>query len=326
MPPALLSTLYGSLAEALADSAGVAVPDWLARPGQEWPLFEPAMGLSEATPSPLLAKAVNDLSDLPEASLHDSLATWKKLLTGNGRSPLAVNESMYRNGRLLGPVMFSVKTEYQAVGLEVEGPELPDHIAVELEFISFLAEQEAKKGRSARLGGNVWIKFIKNHAAHWMPAVGQQLVSANDPVWKALGQLLEAVIILPGTIRSSRHREGFPVIHETNRCSLCGFCVQVCPVQALRIGENAEATTLFLLPDLCIQCRKCEQICGEKALVLEKAGLSIEPAMLRQSPRVVCPGCNQATVSKAELSAVAKRLGEYPKWLDYCMECRGRGF
>ncbi len=326
MPPALLSTLYGSLAEALADTAGVTVPDWLARPGREWPLFEPAMRLSEATPSPLLAKAVNDLSDLPGASLHDSLATWKKLLIGNGHSPLAVYESMYRNGRLLGPVMFAVKTEYQAVGLEVEGPELPDHIAVELEFLSFLTEQEAKKGRSARRWGQVRRKFIKNHAAQWMPAVGQQLVSTNDPVWRALGQLLESVITLPETTPSSRYREGLPVIHETNRCSLCGFCVQVCPVQALCIGENAEATTLFLLPDLCIQCRKCEQICGEKVLVLEKAGLSIEPIMLRQSPRVVCPGCNQATVSKAELSAVATRLGEYPKWLNYCMECRGRGF
>lgn len=326
MPTASLSSLYGFLAEALADTTGVSAPSWLARAGREWPLFEPAMRLSEASPSPLLAKAVNNLSDLPEASLHDSLATWKKLLTGNGHSPLAAYESLYRNGRLLGPVMFLVKTEYQSAGLEVEGPELPDHIAIELEFLSFLTEHEAKKGRSTRRWGQVRRRFIKNHAAQWMPGFGQQLVSTNDPVWTALGQLLEAVITLPETRPSSRHREGLPVIHETNRCSLCGFCVQVCPVRALYIGENAEATTLILLPDLCIQCRKCEQICGEETLVLEKSGLSVEPIILRQSPRVVCPGCNQVTVSEAELLAVATRLGEHPQWLDYCMECRGRGF
>jgi len=326
MPPALLSTLYGSLAEVLADTAGVAVPDWLALPGREWPLFEPAMRLTEAYPSPLLAKAVNNLTDLPEGSFDSRLSVWKRLLMGNGRLPLAVYESMYRNGRLLGPATFAVKAEYQKAGLEVEGPELPDHIAIELEFLSYLTKQELKKGEAAKRWGKTRQMFIKNHAAQWMPSVGRQLASMHDPAWCVIGQLLSSAITLPERSPSRRHGSGFPVLNDASRCSLCGFCVQVCPVQALCIGENAEATTLFLLPDLCIQCRKCEQICGEEALVLEKAELSVEPVILRHSPRAVCPGCRQTTISEAELSAVAIRLGEHPKWLDYCVECRGRGF
>ena len=80
--------------------------------------------------------------------------------------------------------MFTVKAEYQKAGLEVDGSELPDHIAVELEFLSFLAKQESKKGEDQpRRWGKTRQMFIKNHAAQWMPAVGRQLASMHDPAW-----------------------------------------------------------------------------------------------------------------------------------------------
>jgi TorA maturation chaperone TorD/ferredoxin len=326
VPSASLSLIYGFLAEALADTTGVAAPEWLARAGQEWPLYEPAMRLSEISPIPSLTNAVRNLAILPEGSFDSRLSVWKRLLTGNGRLPLAVYESMYRNGRLLGPATFAVKAEYQKAGLDVDGPELPDHIAVELEFLSYLANQESKKGEAAKRWSKTRQMFIKNHAAQWMPSVGQQLASMHDPAWLVIGQLLGSAITLPECSPSRRHGSGYPVLNDASRCSLCGFCVQVCPVRALCIKENEEATSLLLFSDLCIQCRKCEQICGEKALVMGKAELSIEPFILRHSPRAICPGCRQSTISEAELSAVARRLGEHPKWLDYCTVCRGRGF
>jgi TorA maturation chaperone TorD/Fe-S-cluster-containing hydrogenase component 2 len=314
------------LAEALADTAGAAAPEWLAYPGRQWPLFEPANKLAEESPSPAMTEAVKSLVDLGEGSLETHEATWKKLLSGNSRPPLALYESMHRNGRLFGPVMFAVKAEYQQVGLEVEGPELPDHITIELEFLTFLTEQEAKGGQSAKRWRQTRRKFIRNHAAEWMPAIGQLLASTDDPAWRAIGHLLTAVITLSEAAPSNRQSTGLPVLHQASRCSLCGFCVQVCPVRALRINEDTETTRLYLLPDLCNHCRKCESICGPKALSLERAELSGAPVILRQSPRAICPGCGQATISEAELTAVSARLGEHPQWLDYCLECRGRGF
>ena len=108
MTPALLSKLYGCLAEALADTAAAAAPEWLAYPGRQWPLFEPANKLAEESPSPAMTEAVKSLADLGEGSFETHEATWKKLLSGNGRPPLALYESMHRNGRLFGPVMFAV--------------------------------------------------------------------------------------------------------------------------------------------------------------------------------------------------------------------------
>ena len=326
MTPELLSDFYGCLAEALADTAGATVPDWLARPGREWPLFGPAKQMSEEFPSPAMTEAVRSLADLQEGSFYTRLSTWKKLLSGNGRPPLAVYESMYRNGRLLGPVMFAVKAEYQQAGLEVAGPELPDHIAIELEFLSFLTAQEAQGGQSARRWRKARRKFIRNHATEWMPAVGQLMSSTNDPAWRVIGQLLATVITLSETAPSNWQSVGIPFLNQASQCSLCGFCVQVCPVRALRISENAETTSLYLLSNLCIQCRKCENICGQKALSMKKDEASSAPVMLHQSQRAICPGCGQVTISEAELAAVAARLGEHPQWLDYCMECRGRGF
>jgi ferredoxin len=226
---------------------------------------------------------------------------------------------------MFGPLMFAVKAEYQQAGLEVDGLELPDHIAIELEFLSFLTDQEAQGSQSARRWRQARETFIRNHAAEWMPAVGQLMSSTSDPAWRAIGQLLTAVITLSEKAPSNRLSSGMPVLHEANRCSLCGFCVQVCPVRALRISESAETTRLYLLPDLCIQCRKCENICEQKALSMEKEEVSGTPVMLRQSQRAICPGCGQVTISEAELAAVAARLGEHPRWLDYCLECRKRG-
>ena len=326
MTSALFSNLYGYLAEALADTAGAGVPEWLAYPGQRWPLFEAARELSEEHSSPALDGVVKSLAGLQEDTLNAHEAIWKKILSGNGRPPLAVYESMHRNGRLFGPSMFAVKAEYHQAGLEVAGSELPDHIAIELEFLSFLTELEAAGGQEAKQWRLIKRNFIRNHAAEWMPNVGKLLVSTNDPAWRAIGQLLTAVITLHETTPSNRQSVGFPVLNQASRCSLCGFCVQVCPEQALNISENNETTRLYLLPNQCVQCRKCENICGQNALSLEKTELSGEPFLLRQSKRAHCHNCGQATVSKAEVAAVATRLGEHPQWLDFCMECRGLSF
>jgi hypothetical protein len=50
--------------------------------------------------------------------------------------------------------------------------------------------------------------------------------------------------------------------------------------------------------------------------------LVAEPLVLRVSERAHCPLCGDPTVSKAELEAVAARLGEHPVWLDACLVCR----
>ncbi len=45
-------------------------------------------------------------------------------------------------------------------------------------------------------------------------------------------------------------------------CGLCGTCVAVCPVDAIRVTEFR----VILDQEVCIQCGKCETICPFQAI------------------------------------------------------------
>ncbi len=127
-----------------------------------------------------------------------------------------------------------------------------------------------------------------------------------------------------------------PTLPRAEDCTLCGFCVQVCPVRALAIRESESETLLILDAPACIGCSKCERICDTKALTLHTS-YSMQPCpersrrdetrniALRQSPRAACPACGKPTVSQAELDFVASKLGS-PEWLPLCLDCRATNY
>ncbi len=45
-------------------------------------------------------------------------------------------------------------------------------------------------------------------------------------------------------------------------CGLCGTCVAVCPVDAIRVTEFR----VYIDLNTCIECGKCETICPFKAI------------------------------------------------------------
>ena len=104
-------------------------------------------------------------------------------------------------------------------------------------------------------------------------------------------------------------------------CSLCGFCVQVCPTQALSIFETQNTTALHLAVDRCSGCARCERICHTGVLQMGSSRPTEETTTLFQSARARCAACGKATVSESELGSVAEQIGS-PEWLDYCLECR----
>lgn len=68
-------------------------------------------------------------------------------------------------------------------------------------------------------------------------------------------------------------RKPFPatrarVIHEPERCSHCGLCVNLCPTEALHLEENREMLTITRTYNsfACIYCGRCVEICPEGAL------------------------------------------------------------
>ena len=303
--------LYHALAEALADP-----PDWLARPGREWPLFESAVRLT--TVSAAARRAVETLAEVPAESLAARRARYATLFVGTGRHQLWLYESAALSGQLLGPETWAVEKLYHAAGLDTIGAELADHASLELAFLSHLAA-----------GGHASIErsFIAQHAGRWLPDVGRAMLRSGDPVYAPIGQLLadwlfEAPHPRRAHTQSSCRR--VPVILAAAACTLCGFCVQVCPTRALAVHETEDMTALLLSNSMCMGCGKCERVCETHALAIQSSGevrSSTEWRVLRQSPRARCRGCEQPMVSRAELEFVAGQIGR-PAWLEYCPDCR----
>ena len=55
-----------------------------------------------------------------------------------------------------------------------------------------------------------------------------------------------------------------PII-DYKKCTACGTCVEVCPVDVFTKKDKVEVSK----PDECIGCRACEMQCPAKAIVVE---------------------------------------------------------
>ncbi len=68
---------------------------------------------------------------------------------------------------------------------------------------------------------------------------------------------------------------------DKSRCTLCGRCVEFCPVSAMQIKNNA----LVHDPDLCIGCGQCAYQCPEEAVVMVSNERVVRLPMLKKSQR-----------------------------------------
>ncbi len=57
---------------------------------------------------------------------------------------------------------------------------------------------------------------------------------------------------------------------DQSTCTLCGVCVERCPVKALSIEGDASSRSLQVKEDLCIGCGQCAYHCPEAAIVLKE--------------------------------------------------------
>lgn len=115
-------------------------------------------------------------------------------------------ESVYRpesRGKVMGDSTLDVQARYREEGLALSGSihDLPDHITAELEFMSYLAEQEAlwwegePEGVRSRL-----VKqdvFLSEHLTTWTPLFTQAMLKeTRREFYRRLALLLECFVQL----------------------------------------------------------------------------------------------------------------------------------
>ncbi|MHA1297907.1 MAG: 4Fe-4S dicluster domain-containing protein [Candidatus Helarchaeota archaeon] len=63
---------------------------------------------------------------------------------------------------------------------------------------------------------------------------------------------------------------------EGKLCKGCGYCIEVCPkeifIETAHLNEKGYTQPEIINPETCIFCRKCELICPEMAINIEKEG------------------------------------------------------
>jgi ferredoxin len=250
-----------------------------------------------------------------------------------GRQPVALYESLHRQGGLGGQVTWDVERHYRALGLAPVDGELPDHASVELAYLGHLAtaEAEARAVCNDRLVARLRAEertFLRIHAGTWLPDVGVAMAAAGEPFYAIVGRVLSGFLSeeLIGRKLNGQTGARHPTLKDPAVCTLCGLCVGSCPPNALRVIESATETALTLDPAHCTGCDRCVRICPEGALLLSLGAANRSGRQIVwQSARVGCPNCGRPTVSQAELDAVFARLQPDPtvqQRLRLCVECK----
>jgi TorA maturation chaperone TorD len=87
--------------------------------------------------------------------------------------------------RVMGDSTIEVARFYRQEGLEVDVSEPPDHIAIELEFLSFLAKKEARAAadgldEEAEHYRLVQTRFLEGYLQPWLPVFCQAVRTGTD--------------------------------------------------------------------------------------------------------------------------------------------------
>lgn len=126
------------------------------------------------------------------------------------------------------------------------------------------------------------------------------------------------------------------VLVDTDRCTLCFACVNVCPTGAL--FDNPDRPRLSFSEDACVQCGLCANTCPEDAIALlprlDFTPRVREPVVLNEEEPALCIRCGTAFGVQSTIDRMVERLsGQHWMYkgadnpidrLRMCADCRVR--
>jgi DMSO reductase family type II enzyme chaperone len=152
-------------------------------------LREASQALAIAVPERALA-AIEEggrhaTMNLAQDGEGDLEVEYNRLFVGPGAPRVYPYESLYRGSMslVMGPSAGEVLQAYRRNGLAIDTAfkDLPDHIAVELEFMARLCCEEARAGSAGRADVALRLKqeqrsFLDAHLATWLPAMCEKVI------------------------------------------------------------------------------------------------------------------------------------------------------
>jgi len=152
-------------------------------------LREASQALAIAVPERALA-AIEEggrhaTMNLAQDGEGDLEVEYNRLFAGPGAPRVYPYESLYRDstGLVMGPSAGEVLQAYRRAGLAISAAfkDLPDHVAVELEFMARLCCEEAGAGSAGRADLALRLKreqrsFLDAHLATWLPAMCKRVI------------------------------------------------------------------------------------------------------------------------------------------------------
>lgn len=110
--------------------------------------------------------------------------------------------SIYIEGKheLMGDSTVEVQRMYRQAGLDLEEKEVPDHIALELEFAGYLArkvyEQRLSEHGIDEQSLALYNRFVKGTLARWVPEFCQRItLESKHPFYLSLARCLEVFLL-----------------------------------------------------------------------------------------------------------------------------------
>jgi TorA-specific chaperone len=121
---------------------------------------------------------------LAQGEAGELAAEYSRLFVGPGMPRVYPYESLYRDatGLVMGPSASDVLRSYRRNGMAINPRyrDLPDHIAVELEFMARLCSEEGRAASAGRADLALRLKreehsFVRAHLATWLPAICERV-------------------------------------------------------------------------------------------------------------------------------------------------------
>lgn len=136
---------------------------------------------------PYLKEIVSTFLNSPLMELQ---AEYTRLfITGYPTTPCPPYESFFREGRMMGSVVYDIMRVYQEWGVQAELG-LVDHLSTELEFLAYLLSAT----RIPELSGKAqeaYSRFREEHLKKWIPSFRKALEeNAEMSVYRQLGKML----------------------------------------------------------------------------------------------------------------------------------------